>query len=229
LDNHTWKDKGDILTQKKLLDYGESKDSIHQNIKKIDIISTDYPYLLRHIRDPPKILYALGNIKLLNEPSIAIVGTRKPSQKGKEYAKIIAEFYSKKGFVIVSGLAQGIDTLAIKTTLNNGGKVICVIPSLRNITPKKNVELANDILKDNGLLISESLDERIKKYQFVKRNRIISGLSFCVVVVESNIRGGTMHTVEYAKKQRRLIIVADLDAIGNESLKKEGFPVFRIH
>ncbi|AEA46876.1 DNA-processing protein DprA [Archaeoglobus veneficus] len=218
---------------KKLTDYFESNvvetnnmdDTVILEIKKDD---EDYPYLLKQITKSPKILYAIGNTDILNKPAIGIVGTRNPSEMGKFYARKVAEFFSEKGFVIVSGLAKGVDAIATETALNCSANVIAVLPSIENITPKENKDLAERILKKDGLIISEFRNQRIKKYQFVERNRVISGISLGIVVVESDIKGGTMHTVRFAKEQKRLIIVADVDAEGNKRLIGEGFPVFRL-
>lgn len=200
-------------------------DTVILEIKKDD---EDYPYLLKQITKSPKILYAIGNTDILNKPAIGIVGTRNPSEMGKFYARKVAEFFSEKGFVIVSGLAKGVDAIATETALNCSANVIAVLPSIENITPKENKDLAERILKKDGLIISEFRNQRIKKYQFVERNRVISGISLGIVVVESDIKGGTMHTVRFAKEQKRLIIVADVDAEGNKRLIGEGFPVFRL-
>jgi len=215
------------LAQKKLFDYNEGRIQ-NMDIIEIEIGSPSYPFLLKQIKDPPRVLYARGDISLLNKPAVAIVGTRKPSKEGELYARKVAKFYSDQGFVIVSGLAFGIDAIAIDTALESGGMVIGVVPSISKIIPKKNEELAKEILNNRGLLLAESESEKVKKYQFVRRNRIISGLSLGVIVIETDIRGGTMHTVNFAKEQGRLIIVADLDAPGNKRLKRDGFPVIKL-
>lgn len=212
------------MTQKKLINNLESK-----NIKITEISrkSANYPFLLRNINKPPDNLYAQGYIKLLNQPSAAIVGTRKPSKEGKLAAKNIAKFYGSKGFNIVSGLAQGVDSIAMKAALDVEAPVIGVLPSsLDNIVPKKSVPLANDIISMNGLLISERLEgSNVRNYHYINRNRIISGISMVVIVIETAVKGGTMHTVNFAKEQKRPILVANLPAEGNEKLKNEKYPI----
>jgi DNA processing protein len=195
-------------------------------LKEIKIDDPEYPYLLKNVRDPPKTLFVKGNTELLRKPSVAIVGSRKPSDQGIRYAEKIAEFCVDRGFVVISGLALGVDTVAIKSALDSGGKVIAVLPTITKVVPKSNTELANKILKQGGLLIAENNRKTVRNYMFIKRNRIISGISMCVVVVETDLEGGTMHTVDYAKKQGRMIIVADLNANGNKKLIKDGYPVF---
>jgi len=214
------------VAQKKLVEYTQSNSS-ERKIVEIPLDSPDYPPLLRQIKNPPKTIYAFGNIKLLQKPAIAIVGTRQPSEKGEYFAKRVTEFYAKQGFVIVTGLALGVDTIATKTALDLGAPVIGVLPSpVNDIVPKSNTELAEEIVKNGGLLISELPEgTKPKKYHFVQRNRIISGISFAVAVIESGLEGGTMHTVKFARQQRRIILVANLPASGNLKLRDEGFPV----
>ena len=96
------------------------------------------------------------------------------------------------------------------------------------IVPKSNKQLAEEIVKKDGLLISERMNGTLKKYYFVQRNRIISGISDIVVVVETDVKGGTMHTVKFAKKQGKNVLVADLPAPGNQKLIEEGFEVLRL-
>lgn len=209
----------------------EKYTTITSNSKKYTTITFDskeYPYLLKHIEKPPNPLYALGNTALLNQPCVAVVGTRKPTKEGKTAAKNIAKFYGANGFIIVSGLALGVDSISMKAALKAGAPVIGVLPSsLDNIVPRKNKSLAEEILKNKGLLISEHpKSTKVQKYHFIERNRIISGISMLTVVVETSIKGGTMHTVNFAKEQKRPIVVADLPNEGNQKLKKESIPVF---
>lgn len=205
----------------------DEKEYKQNRIYKIRFGSSDYPYLLSKIEKPPRVLYAVGNIDLLHEPAIAIVGTRKPSNDGVKYAKEVAKIFVKRGFVIVSGLALGVDTFAIKSALENNGKVIAVLPTLGKITPKSNKKLAEEILNNKGLLISEWNTKSVQRYMFIERNRIISGISLGIIVIETGIKGGTMWTINYAKKQKRLIIVADIQAEGNRRLISEGYPMLK--
>ncbi len=186
-----------------------------------------YPFLLKMVDGSPEILYARGNLKLLNEPSVAIVGTRRPSPDGVLFARNIAKFCVKNGFTVVSGLALGVDTEAMRAALDSGGKVVAVLPTIAKITPKSNKSLADEILQKGGLLIAENNTRTVNKKMFVQRNRIISGMSMCVIVVETGLSGGTMHTVRYAKDMGRMIIVADLEAEGNRKLIGEGYPAFK--
>ncbi|WP_050002246.1 DNA-processing protein DprA [Thermococcus eurythermalis] len=216
------------MVQKRLVDYSSNLEPL--DIAEIPIDSPKYPIMLRQIKDPPKTLYALGNIELLNLPAIAIVGTRKPSNLGKKYAEWATKFYAQQGFVIVSGLALGIDSIVTRTALDVGANLISVLPSpVDSIVPKKNEELAKEVVKKGGLLISElPLGTKVRKHHFIRRNRIISGISLGVVIVEADLTSGTMHTVKFAQQQRRILLVADVPASGNEKLKNDGFPIIRL-
>lgn len=221
------------MTQKKMTDYNTKKieDINDLDTIEIDINSNDYPFLLKNIKKPPEVLYAKGNIKLLNKPAVAVVGCRKPSKEGELAAEKAAKQYGKNGFVVVSGLAFGIDKIAMDSALSVKAPVIGVLPSpLDNIVPKKNRDLAGKILENDGILITELPDgTKVQKYHYVNRNRIISGISMLTIIAETKEKGGTMHTVKFAKEQVRPIIVADLPTSGNKKLKKEGFPTISIN
>jgi len=164
--------------------------------------SKEYPQKLKQIKNPPRVLYAL--VTLLNKPIVAIVGNRKVSDLGAIKTKV--EHFIKKGYVIASGLSLGVDEIAMRTALNCNAKVIEVLPSIDNIVPKSNKPLA-DVVERDGLLISEYKDA-IRKY--MQRNRIVGAISNIVVVVETDIKGGTMHTVRFAKEQGKKILVINI-------------------
>ncbi|GAB6054692.1 hypothetical protein JCM15415_21970 [Methanobacterium movens] len=214
------------MIQKKLI-----QDTPKNTIVEISRNSPNFPYLLNNIKDSPDQLYAIGNTQLLNMPSVAIVGTRKPTKDAAKAAENIARLYGKNGFIIVSGLALGVDSIAMKSALKVEAPVIGVLPSsVDNIVPKKNIYIANKILEKNGLLISERNNgSNVQNYHYIKRNRIISGISMAVIVVETATKGGTMHTVNFAKEQIRPILVVDLPAEGNQKLKKESYPIISIN
>ncbi len=178
----------------------------------IQIISKDsiyYPDCLSKISDPPVLLHVKGNIDILKKDCIAIVGTRKPSEFGRNQAKEIGGIFAKEGYVVVSGLADGIDSAAHKGALEAKGLTIAVLAhGLDMIYPSKNKQLAETILNNNGALISEyPLGTRIFRNYFVERDRIQSGLSLGVFVIETGVKGGTMHTVKFCEKQKRVLIV----------------------
>ncbi|MDI9434535.1 MAG: DNA-processing protein DprA [Euryarchaeota archaeon] len=205
------------------------KINLHDIVSPITIESSVYPTILKEIKNPPKALYFKGNLDILNKPSIAVVGTRKPTKKGRTAVKEIVNYYGKKGCVIVSGLAQGIDSLALHAALEIKAPIISVLPSsIDNIVPKKNETLAVEIIKNKGLFLSEYPEgTKVQKYHFIQRNRIITGISNGVAIVETSIKGGTMHTVNFARDQNKHIIVADIPTDGNQKLIQESIPIFK--
>lgn len=177
---------------------------------KINMNSTYYPERLRNIADPPKELYCLGNLDLLNyKNNIAMIGSRNCSSYGERAAKDFAYNLAKEDICIVSGLAKGIDSFSHIGALNANGRTIAVLGSgLDNIYPKENIKLVEEIVKNNGLVISEyPLGTKPLKYHFPARNRIISGLSDGVLVVEARKNSGTNITVDFALEQGKDVFV----------------------
>lgn len=176
-------------------------------IIEVSAKSKDYSRLLSQIADPPKLLYCRGNIKLLNSFCFGVVGTRKITAYGKEATQNIVSGLSGNDITIVSGLALGVDAVAHQTSLDNGLPTIAVLGSTvddAGIGPRTNLFLAKDILKNNGLLISEYKDARnINKSNFAIRDRIISGLSVGVLIVEGAERSGSLITAKSAADQNR--------------------------
>lgn len=172
-------------------------------IKEIKIGEKSYPPKLQHIYASPKILYVLGNDKILNHKAIAIVGCRDCSEYGKRIAYGLAQEFARKNIVVISGLARGIDTYAHKGVLSAKGKTIAVLGcGLDVIYPPENIELYKQILRNGGAVISEyPIGTKPLKQHFPARNRIISGLSDGVLVVEAKERSGTLITVDHALEQ----------------------------
>lgn len=164
-----------------------------------------YPQILKNIYDPPKELYVLGDLENLNRKCVSIVGTRNASKESEKMARIVAYKFAKKGFVIVSGLAKGIDQNAHIGALLAGGRTIAVLGhGLNMIYPKSNTNLAKEIIKNKGTLITEySIFDEIKKTNFVNRNRIISGLSVATIVIEAKRISGSLITADFALEQGR--------------------------
>lgn len=185
------------------------KRSKQQNIEIISRESLHYPECLSLISNPPVLLHVKGNIMALNRNSIAIVGTRNPSNYGKNRANEIAKLFANEGYVVVSGLAQGVDSAAHMGALEANGITVAVLAhGLDTIYPYTNKQLADKIIKNNGALISEyPIGTKIFRSSFVERDRIQSGLSLGVLVIETGIKGGTMHTVGFCEKQKRVLIV----------------------
>lgn len=174
---------------------------------KIEINDKEYPEILKKIDQPPKQLYIKGNIELLKTPAISIIGSRKCTEYGKRMSKKFARELSLYGITIISGLAEGIDSFAHSETLEVVGNTIAILPcGFKNIFPKCNQELYERILNNNGLIISEYYEEEVAtSNKFLERNRIISGLSIGVLVVEGGYRSGTSVTAGLAKKEGKKI------------------------
>jgi len=166
---------------------------------------SDYSERLRNIDYPPILLWYKGDVGLLNSAGIAVVGTRAPSLYGKAMTKEFTQKLVEQDLVIVSGLARGIDTIAHRSTIEHRGKTIAVLGSgLDKIYPSENSFLVDEIIEKNGLVISEYSPGTKPDYQnFPTRNRIVSGLSLGVLVIETDIEGGSMITAELAFNQNR--------------------------
>ena len=178
------------------------------NIYAITCISSLYPKQLLNIADYPFVLYTKGDIGVLKQPSIGVVGTRMPTNYGREVCEKFTKELCACGLVIVSGLSYGVDTCAASTALSSGGKTIAVLAGgLDNIYPAQNIGLSRKIA-DNGLLVSEYRPGvRPRTYSFIARNRIISGLSLGVLVVEAGIKSGAASTAMFAVEQGRELFV----------------------
>ena len=175
-----------------------------EQIQEIKMEDKNYPEKLKHIYQPPKTLYVLGNRNLLSTKSIAIIGCRDCSEYGKKLAKYFAQELAKKEITIISGLARGIDTYAHQGSILAGnGKTIAVLGcGLDTIYPPENIKLYQEILKKGGAIITEyPLGIKPLKQHFPARNRIISGLSDGVFVIEARNRSGTLITVNHALEQ----------------------------
>ena len=188
-----------------------------------------YPKKLLKIKDRPNKIYAVGNIELLNNKSIAIVGSRLSTVYGERYAVKFAKEISKAGITIVSGLAKGIDTIAHENSKQEKGKTIAVIGcGFNHIHPKENEELFNKIIENDGCVISQyspNTDINLKEIPF--RNRIISALSEGVLVVEARYRSGSGITAKYAFEQNKKVFclpnqIGVTTGVGTNNLIKEG-------
>lgn len=175
----------------------EIKLNLSKNIKIITVFDKEFPYKLYTIKDPILYLYYLGNINIINKKSIAIIGTRNPQENSIESAKKATNIFCKK-YVIVSGLALGIDCIAHNITLEKNAETIAVLPSgLDNIQPSTNKELARRIVKNGGCLVSEySIGEKLNKFNYAQRDRIQSALSNAILVIEAKEKSGTMIAVK---------------------------------
>jgi DNA processing protein len=174
----------------------------------VTFFDRDYPSQLRLIPDPPPILFVRGDRKLLvRDEMVAVVGTREPTNFGVGAAESITETLAHAGYVIVSGLAKGIDTIAHKTAVASNAPTIAVMGGgLDRIYPAENTKLADEILQHGGALISEQpFGAPPRPNNLIARDRIQSGMSVAVIVAQSGVKSGTMHTVRYAVEQGRPI------------------------
>lgn len=196
--------------------------------KILKIKDEKYPEKLRQIKNPPKKLYCIGNIELLEKPIFAVIGTRNITEYGKKFGKLFSTELAKK-FVIISGMAIGVDTIAHKSAIEIGGETIAVLGSgFNNIFPKENIKLFNQIIEKKGLIISEYAPNVIaKSSNFPRRNRIVSGLSDGVLIVEAGYRSGTTITARLAKEQGKNIFVIpgsleNIYSVGANKLIQDG-------
>jgi DNA processing protein len=175
----------------------------------IDILcpdSVEYPGLLKSTEDSPPILYRRGARLSEEKLAIAIVGTRFPTEGGVEAAGKMAEWLAGTGIVVVSGLARGIDTSAHRGSLKAGGKTVAVLGSgLRMIHPRENRQLADEICINGAILSECHPNEVVSTQRLIQRNRIISGISSGVILVEP--RSGALNAAERALRQNRYIFV----------------------
>ncbi len=163
-----------------------------------------YPPLLLEIADPPPLLYVWGDVECLSAPQLAVIGSRRPSRQGLSDAHDFAKALAAGGFVVTSGLAYGIDAAAHQAALEAGGRTVAVLGSgLDDIYPAVHADLAHAI-SERGAVISEfALGTPPRANQFPSRNRIISGLSLGVLVVEAAMQSGSLVTARLAAEQNR--------------------------
>ncbi|WP_343781846.1 DNA-processing protein DprA [Virgibacillus salarius] len=175
------------------------------NYHVITLLDNNFSPLLKTIKDPPFVLYALGNISLLTQaPALSVIGTRKPSREAMGKVRTIIPPLVRQGWVIVSGMAIGIDRFAHEVTLSLSGHTIAVLGGgFQYIYPKENIRLYQELTK-RGLVLSEYPPTTPPaRHHFPERNRIISGLSFGTLVIEATEKSGTLITVDQALEQGR--------------------------
>jgi DNA processing protein len=203
-------------------------------IRAHSIHDPDYPARLGEIPDPPAVLFVKGNARALHAPKmVAVVGTREPTQYGETVARRSGKTAVEAGFVVVSGLAHGCDTFAHEGCLDAAGMGVAVMAhGLDKVYPAANRDLAIRLVDKGGCLVSEyPVGTAAARPAFAQRDRIQSGLSDGVFVIETDVKGGTMHTVRFAREQRRpLACVSHPDkwlsedkTRGNQKLIAEGW------
>lgn len=200
-------------------------------IRIISHLDRDFPVKFRKISDPPAMVYTKGNIDCLNEKSIAVIGTREPTEYGAKIAEQLGFVLGRDGYTVVSGLAYGCDRFGHEGCLRAGGKTAAVMAGgLDKIYPAKHRELAAEIVEEGGCLISEyPINSRVYQNYFIERDRLQSGLSEGIIVVETDVKGGTWHTIHYAEEYSRRIgcykhpekFLSERKTQGNQKLLKE--------
>lgn len=218
----------------KILDY-HIKYMVKNKIDIINIEEKEYPNILKQIYDFPISLYIKGNKNILNNKNIGIVGCRDCSEYGIKSSKYFAYNISKQSINIVSGLAKGIDSYAHigclasnKESIKYGKTIAIVGNGLDIIYPKENIYLANKIIETGGAIISEyPCGTKPVRMNFPARNRIISGISSGIIVVEAKEKSGTLITVDFALQQGRDVFVVpgninSINSIGTNDLIKQG-------
>jgi DNA processing protein len=207
------------------------EDAQSQGVKIISANDSRFPFQLRSIPDPPVVLYVKGELSALVHPAIAVVGTRDPTSFGAAAAERLGANLGAKGFVVVSGLALGCDTAAHEGCLQSHGITVAVLAhGVDSVYPAKNRKLAHSIIDGGGALVSEYAPGiRPRPSYFVERDRLQSALSLGVIIVETDVEGGTMHTAGFAVKQQRRLaclvhppkFATSGKARGNQKLLKE--------
>ena len=234
--------KNIILSKnEKLINY-HIKYMQENNIDIIHMYERNYPQILKEIYDPPVTLYIKGNKKILNNKNIGIVGCRECTDYGKNAAKYFSYNLAKENINIVSGLAKGVDSYAHLGCLStdkenqNCGKTIAVVGNgLDMVYPKENIELANKIIKSGGAIISEyPCGTKPDKMNFPARNRIVSGISSGIIVVEAKEKSGTLITVDFALEQGRDVFVVpgninSINSVGTNELIKQGAKMVTVY
>lgn len=214
---------GDFNSIYKALDMNEMIDQddfektiAHNKASYVTMISDNYPESLKLIRYPPFVLYYYGDLSLLKEKCIGVIGMRVPSEYGQSVTNKLVKNLVKENYTIVSGMALGIDTIAHRSAMNNAGKTVAILGSgIDYCYPKRNKDIYEN-MKENHLIISEYPGDIVpQKDNFPKRNRIIAGLCSSLLVTEAKERSGTMITVGHALEQGKDIFAVPSGIDGN--------------
>ena len=198
------------------------------DIKVHTILDQDYPNVLRNISNPPPILYVRGNFHKDDELALSIVGSRTASYYGKQIAEKFSRSLVNRGFTIISGMARGIDTVAHQAAISEGGRTIAYLGSGVDVVyPKENKSLVQKIIK-NGAVVSEfPLRTEPLAVNFPQRNRLISGMSLGIIVIEATLKSGTFSTVRWGLDQGKEIFAVPGDtrrktSMGTNRLIQQG-------
>lgn len=224
------RNKTTVFDKNKIIDKAKKivEDSQKRKISIVSIFDTAYPFNLKQIENPPYILYTKGDTKYLRRNSVAIVGTRVPSDESKKYAFNLASHLSALNISVVSGMAKGVDTAAHYGALSALGNTVAVLGNGIDIVyPSENIKLF-DKITERGIIVTEfPVGTQPERNNFPRRNRIISGLSYATIMVEAKSKSGALITVNYALEQGRDVFIAPYDEkkecyFGNHKLYKDG-------
>ena len=199
------------------------KNCEEKNIKIFYYSYENYPKNLMDIKESPYVIFVKGNLpsNVELEKSFAVVGTRKPSKEGIDFARDIGQYLSRNNIYNISGLALGIDTEGHNMSLQKTGAILGQGLDLE-IYPRENVKLAEMILENNGFLLSELIPQtEISFFSLIKRDRLQSALTSGIVIAETGIKGGTVNTFKYAREQKRKIFISDINREFIEKHKKD--------
>ena len=183
----------------------------------------NYPKNLMDIKESPYVIFVKGNLpsNVELEKSFAVVGTRKPSKEGIDFARDIGQYLSRNNIYNTSGLALGIDTEGHNMSLQKTGAILGQGLDLE-IYPRENVKLAEMILENNGFLLSELIPQtEISLFSLIKRDRLQSALTSGIIIAETGIKGGTVNTFKYAREQKKKIFISDINKEFIEKHKKD--------
>ena len=183
----------------------------------------NYPKSLMSIKESPYVIFVKGTLPIDKEleKAFAIVGTRKATQEGINFAKDIGTYLAKNNIYNISGLALGIDTVGHETCLHRTGAILGQGLDLE-IYPRENINLAEKILVNNGFLLSELIPKQeLSMFSLIKRDRLQSALTSGIIIAESGIKGGTVNTFKYAKEQKKKIFIADINKDFIEKYEKD--------
>jgi DNA processing protein len=188
---------------------GSIDDCRRHEITILSLLDARYPFRLRDIKDAPPVMFLKGDMDALEPLSIAVVGTRDASKTGAELAHRVAVTVASGGFCVTSGLALGIDSAAHRGAIAAQGRTITVLAhGLDQISPSSNSSLAHEILENGGLWLSEHAPGvPPRPHEYVRRNRIQSGLSIASIIVESGPSGGSIHQATFTAEQERALFV----------------------
>ena len=199
------------------------KNCEEKNIKIFYYSYENYPKNLMNIKESPYVIFVKGNLPSNEEleKSFAIVGTRKPSKEGIDFARDIGQYLFKNNIYNISGLALGIDTVGHNMSLQKTGAILGQGLDLE-IYPRENIKLAEMILENNGFLLSELIPQtEISLFSLIKRDRLQSALTSGIVIAETGIKGGTVNTFKYAREQKKKIFISEINKEFIERHKKD--------